>query len=513
LTKPISADHPSGHGVRLKYASLIVYVLNIAGAIFALYFATLLTHKVSQEDYGNYIMIMRYISYFLIPSAIYNYWISRNISRGQNTSRTGIYASAFFATGSLPIYLAVVWVASSTFNQPILPLILSAGILFLSFINGAVTQVSGGYAPQYVGYTTFALKLVQAGSAYLIIGLWALGLTGAMISIVIANGAATVLNFYLNRSIIRKSKFDRTVFLSWIKCSWLPLFWSISSIIAIFDVIIVRFFYQSAIPIAFYGVVTSVMGVSLFSNVVISSLYPKIVAKKNTEDLKEALWLMLLLTFPVIYTIILYAKPICALFGADYLTDALPLIVFAVASVIQVIANLASNVYQALESSDENCMSAASLRKSALFKANAVILVSNIFYLVLITLLSSMGISIILFVELWCASVGAADIFQFLVTIYLVKRDFQITFPLKPMLQNFIFMTLPLPAMVVPSFFIKVSITGSVYQTLYSLIPPVVLSLTLYLLILSVIDIKFRNMIGQILNQIGIFKSRNVNKK
>ena len=497
---------PNGSGVRLKYASLVMYALNIGGAIFALYFITLLTRRVTVDEYGIYVMIMRYVSYFLVPSAVYAFWIGRNISRGQNTSRTGVYTSLVFALGSLPIYLAVMWFVSSQFNQPLLPLILSAGILILELLNSSINAVSGGYAPQYVGYGTFIQEFAQAISAYIIIGLLALGLTGVMLVAIVARALMIAVGLYLNRSMIVKSKFDRDVFFSWLKSSWLPLLWNISGILATFDVVIVRFFYQTEVPIAFFGICQTVLALSLFSGVVISSLYPKIVSKKNIEDLREALWLLLLLSLPIVFLIILYAAPICALFGLNYLPDALALKVYAIVSVVQLLANLSSTVYLALESVDASSMSTSILLKSALFKNNLVLLVINIFYLVLIAFFSIMKYDTIFFVMLWSASVGIVFLSQFLICTHLIKRDFGFKFPFKQLIHDLAYFIIPLLLMVVPSLLISVQISESFYQTFLSLVIPVALSLTLYLLALLAIDNRFRSLARQILNKFAIWR-------
>lgn len=148
----------TGSQIRLRYASLSVYVLNFFGAFFSFLFLALLARKLSVEDYAIWVMVFKYIGYVAIPSVIYTFWLQRNISRGQNSSRTGLYSSLLFSVVSLPFYLILIYVVSAGFDQPIVPLTLSTAILFFEYVNSSLSSVSSGYAPEINGYASIALK-------------------------------------------------------------------------------------------------------------------------------------------------------------------------------------------------------------------------------------------------------------------------------------------------------------------------------------------------------------------
>ena len=155
----MSADAPTddrlGSNVRLRYASILNYILNIGGIFFGFFFITLVARRLTVEEYGIWVMVLRYVSYLIMPGAIYSYWLPRNISRGQNTSKTGLFTSILFGLASIPFYFLLVQTASRELDQPILPLTLPSILLFLEYINTSLSPIASGHAPQIVGYGTF----------------------------------------------------------------------------------------------------------------------------------------------------------------------------------------------------------------------------------------------------------------------------------------------------------------------------------------------------------------------
>lgn len=71
-----------GLGIDLLYSSFMVYDFNFLGSVFSAFFYALLTRFISIEEYGVFVMILRYVGYFAIPSVIFTYWLPRDIIRG-----------------------------------------------------------------------------------------------------------------------------------------------------------------------------------------------------------------------------------------------------------------------------------------------------------------------------------------------------------------------------------------------------------------------------------------------
>lgn len=486
------SDETPGSKVRLRFASLVMYVLSIGGALFSLYFVTLLARRVSVEDWGVWIMITRYATYIVIPSTIYSFWLSRNISRGQNTSRTGLYSSIIMGITAIPFYLVLMQIISTEFNQPILPLILSTGFVFFDFISNSLTSMSCGYSPEIVGYANFSFKVGQAISGWAFVGLWSFGLTGGVIAALIGRVLLNCLFLIMNYKLLKQSIFKLTVFISWLKTSWLPLFSSIIGMIYTLDVIIVRAFYGSEVPIAFYGIATNIMAVVLFASVVTTSLYPKILSKGNLDDLREAIWLILLMTMPVICIILFYAQPLCAIFGLKYVSAAVPLMFFAIASFFQLLSSLAGTSYVGLEKADETSLHSGTLLRSAIFKGTMISFFVNIIYIALVTAISLLISNVEFVVSLWGIATAISYALSFILSIILIKRDFNQPFPFKILAKDLIIFILPMIPALLPFILFKIELVEGFYQMVQNLFVPVALSFILYFASLYAIDKKFR---------------------
>lgn len=76
--------------VNLLYSSFMNYFFNFLGSVFSAFFFAILARALTVEDYGIWVMLVRYIGYFAIPSVVFTYWLPRDISRGRNTSKTGL---------------------------------------------------------------------------------------------------------------------------------------------------------------------------------------------------------------------------------------------------------------------------------------------------------------------------------------------------------------------------------------------------------------------------------------
>ncbi len=495
-------DESPGSSVRLRYASLVMYVLNIAGAVLSLYFITLMTRRLSVEEYGIWVMISRYVGYFVIPSVIYTQWLSRNISRGQNVSRTGLYTSIFMGLISMPFYFIIVQMVATGFEQPLLPLLLSAGLVLLDYIANSLSSIANGYSPQIVGYTSFVFKIGQAISGGLFVGMLALGLTGGVLAALTGRLLMNCASILMNRGILKQSKFERRVLVSWLRSSWLPLFSSAVGMIYLFDVVIVRILHGSEVPIAFFGVSMSILSVVLFSNVVVSALYPKVLSKGSLEDLREAIWLIALLTIPAICMILFYAQPICAIFGLEYLLAANPLRVFAVSSLMQVLSSVVWVSYTGLEKIDQEVLRSRSLLKSAMFKSTIVSLIINVIYATLITTFSLTVSNAELLVILWGTTSAISYGISFVVYIVLLKKDFGQRFPITALARDLVVFILPMVPASLPLFIFNIMISENFYLMFQNLLSPVLLSITLYFASLYTIDKKFRATIKDVLSRI-----------
>ncbi|MEJ5292180.1 MAG: hypothetical protein WHS82_01155 [Candidatus Methanosuratincola sp.] len=374
-----------GLDVNLLYSSFMNYSFNFLGSVFSALFLTILARALTVEDYGVWVMLVRYIGYFAIPSVIFTYWLPRDISRGRNTSKTGLAYSVLMGIMMTPVYLVFVWAISGELGHPLFPALLSSGVVVLEYVYLALSYTSQGHKPQLVGIGQFAFKAVQAVTGIAMISGLHLGLSGAVLSLLFGRLVMDLVLLRLNLPLLRRSGISPGTAVLWAKSSWQSLLGSITCLVFWLDALIVSLIFGSEVPVAFYGVSAMILTVITYASSIPSSLYPKILAKKNLEDLDEAIWLTLLLTLPIAAFIALYAEPICAILGTKYLPAAWPLRSFLPASVMQAISGIAIISYLGLEGRDTSSISQRELLKSAVFKNDLLNLSVNVVYVMLIS--------------------------------------------------------------------------------------------------------------------------------
>jgi hypothetical protein len=295
---------------------------------------------------------------------------------------------------------------------------------------------------------------------------------------------------------------------SWIRASWLPFFVTLAGVIFTLDVLVVNLIYSNAVPIAYYGIAISVIGVVTYATVVSTSFYPKVLCKRNLEDLGDAVWLTSLLSIPTVGIIIMYAYPVAAIFGVKYLPATLGLQTISIATIIQMLYILASTSYIGLEGSDQESLSSRSLFKSAIFKNGAVICGTNVAYIIALSAVSSLGLEPSTFVAIWGILLVATYLSSFLMLRHLIRADFGQSFSIKMVLRNFFLFAVPLVPAVAPYFLIGVEISEAFYQMFMNLVVPVMMSFAIYFGVLYLIDRKFRVLAKDIWKK---FFSRNGN--
>ncbi len=492
--------------MRLKYASLILYALNIGGMILGFAFTLLFTRRVSVEDYSVWVMISKYVGYLILPSVIYTNWIPRDISRGNNTSKTGLFSSVLFSMIMLPLYALLIYEASSSLNQPLIPLIISILILPLEYLNTVLSSIASGYAPQRTGYASFIMKLGQIASGYFLIGFLVLGLTGAVIAIVIGKLCSAIIGLYLNSGLLKNSAFSRKTLSSWLRSSWLHAMGILYALVFSLDVLVVRIFFGSEIPVAYYGLCMSITSLALFAGVVSSTVYPRIISKKSFDDLRDSIWLTLFLSMPAFFILLFFTDPICALFKLDYLPMANALRVFAFSAIIQTLLSLIAAAYAGLDPFDESALTAKSLYKSALFKSNLIVLLVDGAYLLTLLVICQIEASAQQFILMWSLIFTGCFATQFIIFNYMIKRDFGIVFPFKTLFKDIITFTMPaIPAALI-SFFWKIPLENTFYFAFLNLLYPVATSMLFYVGLLFIISRKFRAVVNAAIHALSLKK-------
>jgi len=484
-------DQP-GLRIRLRQSSQLIWVLNVAGGIFTVFFITMLTRTIPVHDYATWVLIIRYVGYFSIPAVVYSYWLPRNISRGFNTARTALYAALALGVASVPVYLALIRLVSRSLEEPWIPVAIASAILFLEYLNAYLTGLSYGYSPQISGYGQFAFKAFQAIAGFALVASLLMGLTGAVLAVLAGRVALVAVMGYLNRGKIRGSLYQPEVLRSWLACSWIPLLGSLTCLVYWLDILVVAFIFNDTVPIAYYGAAMAILALPLFATSIANVLYPKLLAGKGVDEIREAAWLTLLFSVPFTLFIIIYAEPIVALLGSAFLPAAWPLRAFGISTAFQLVAGVAVITYMGMEKSDITTAAPDVVMRSVFFKNNMIGLAANIFYVAALLALSSMALGPIDFTTAWGLVMAASNFIALALLVLYLKRDFRLAFPVMGVVKDLGILVLPSLPLIIVAYIWPTLPVESVGRMLGILVLNAVIFGAVYVPLLALVSKKYR---------------------
>ncbi|MEM2585022.1 MAG: hypothetical protein QXP99_05845, partial [Thermoproteota archaeon] len=91
--------------IRLRYSGLVNFASKILSVVTGLLFTIIVTRRLSEEAFGTWQFYSDLISYFLIPSCIVNYWLVRDLRRGRQVVKSGVFFNSTMSIISTLLFL------------------------------------------------------------------------------------------------------------------------------------------------------------------------------------------------------------------------------------------------------------------------------------------------------------------------------------------------------------------------------------------------------------------------
>ena len=491
----------SGSRVRLRYTGIVLFLSRLFSLLTGALFVLLITRKLSIEDFGLWSMIGRYSGYMVVLSSVYNYWLPRTIARGANTSKTGLVFSLTSGTAATLFYVVIALWLSTSFNQPLLILLIVAPQIILSYIQSMMESVSSGYAPQLIGYAQITFELVKVGLAFCLVLFFHVELTGAILAVVGAQLVQVLLLTALNFKVINSSKLNLDIAKSWLRHSWLPLFSAIAGIVGGLDIILVRLVSGSEQPIAYYGIALTISSVVNNANVLASGLYPRLLAKTHLSEVEVAMKLMYMFAIPTFIFIFFYTESISAVFGLKYLVTTNAIRVATLSSLIFIFSLLLDTVILGIERRDVEGLTFKGIRSSMLFKLPLLNYIMSFTYLIIlhILLIGAQGYVDVSF--RWIVSSAISTSLAIVVKLVALRRDFRVKISTYTLISLLRYIAASLIAVGFAFSIWKVLPIERIMDLFLGLASPAMFTATAYFMLLAVIDRDFRFLLKAAVNE------------
>ena len=337
--------------IRIKLPGLISFIANITGLATGLAFTMIVTRSLSVREFGLWCMLSQYMSYVTLPlTSIVGFWVTRYTAREVSSApKTGLLMALIFACISCSLYFSIALYATIYLFQPLYLLLLMLPQIFTIYGVSTLEAIARGEKPEYLGIGSITFEVMKVIVAYYLVRIVDMRLSGAILSVIIAQLVQTVLLFIALKDLILASNVNKKIMNNWIKHSWLPLYNSVGNIIAGIDVMIARIVTGSEKVIGIRSVSTLVGTFPRYSASLATSLYPRTLKKPSEQDLEEIIKLVSLFAIPIALGNILLIRPLLIFFGKEYQKAILASFASIITTVLYIINMIVDSVISGSE--------------------------------------------------------------------------------------------------------------------------------------------------------------------
>jgi O-antigen/teichoic acid export membrane protein len=377
-------------GIRVRYAGAVNFASKLVSTLTGLIFVTMVSRRLSEEEFGLWSFFGVWLQYFVIPSTFVNYWVVRYASRGFRVGKTSLILTSILTLASMLVFMvASQYILYSNISLSYLQAVIMVLLLqipaeyFASNLDAIVTAL----APEFTGYGGILLEIVKLSSGFILVNYYRLGLVGALLSYVIAKYFYSLFLFIMFRGSFNGS-FDSSLAFKWVKLSWLPAYSIIPGYVRSLETPIITFLIRFPDPSTPFRVLAHLKAVSTISSVISyagmlsSALYPKILSGGSREDVESALKYVLMFAFPMVFGVLAMSETFLSLLRAEYAVSYQALYLGAISVLPSLVAGVLSSAIIGFERVD--VMDNVDLRDyltSKLFTYPSISLALNVLYI------------------------------------------------------------------------------------------------------------------------------------
>ena len=420
--------------IRVTYSGLFFFVSGMITIFTGLGFMLIITRSLNPQEYGTWTLITGLILYVVLIQPITNYWLTREIARGEKSAKTGILSSGMFSSIGIVVFLSLAFFVGEQ-TDAVQEILLFAVILVpIFFLNDALASIIMGFKPQITSLGKLVLEVSKTPLAIIFVYFMDFGVQGVILSVALAHIPSIILLGYFAREKITgtiKQEFIK----KWIKLSWVSLYPGLYALFRSLDLLIFSLLTGSVIGLAFYAAAWSVSAIVAQSSLISSGVYPKILSGGKTDYLQDNITKIFYFAILLSAVSITFARP--GLFALNPIYEvAVPLVIILTMRFILDTFNRAFEEFLiGAEKVDQNSDSTfKNYAQSRLFIIPTVRLIQNVVYMVLlIVVIISLNSSHSEFELLtYWAILGAVTTVP--ITVYLtilVHRKFKVKLDLK----------------------------------------------------------------------------------
>jgi len=388
------AEPLNGHGVltlasvRLRYSGLVLFSSRAFSMVMGLLFTVMVTRRLSVDEFGIWQYISALLGYFIMPSSIVSFWLTRDMARGSKVARVGILTNLMFSFITVGFFAMASYPLSNGIGANVLYFLLCSLQLPEIYLINTLESIANATKPEIFGYSAMTYEASKVLVALIFVVILRTGLTGSIISVIIAYLAQMLMmGLALHRHI--DGELNKKAVKRWLSLFWIPTFNAAAGQLLLFDTIILVALTRSTLPVAMLKAAQVFGAAIVMSNVLAAPLYPKLLAGGTANDVDTAYKMVLMFAIPSTLGVVILSEPLLSILRVEYVQARLTLIVIALLSFINSISGVMDAIIAGTEKVDMvNGVSFKKFMHSRLSLLPSLTFIQGIIYLSLLILVT-----------------------------------------------------------------------------------------------------------------------------
>lgn len=301
----------------LRSTGLLVFAGRLISAFTGLLFTVMAARWLGPTSFGTWEVIVTLVTFSAYPVGVVAYWATRDVARGKMVGRTALAAGALLSSLGLVLYFGFTFVTYSRIAAAVLPFLLGALLVPLSYWSAVANSIVQGFRPGVYGYSLVISELAKLGVAYESLYVYRLGIDGVILALMAAYLVQSLVSTYLVR-LTAAERFDFAQARRWSRLAWLPAVSYLPTVLAVADTYVAAVGFGTTI-VGYYQAAFIVASVIGYSSGLSFSLYPLLLRGGNERLPALSIEFSLLFAIPMAAGCTVLAGPILSLFGTAYL--------------------------------------------------------------------------------------------------------------------------------------------------------------------------------------------------
>jgi len=312
--------------VRLRLSGVTSFASQIVGYIVGILFATMVSRRLSERDFGAWAYIGTIASYAILPTDLFGQWITRDAARGRRIFGSALTIHLPFFLASLLIFIALSEPAATAVNLSRDVVLLGLLVLIPLFFKNVLEALVKGHAYQHAGIAVMIFEFTKLVAGVILVVHLRMGLAGVFVALSLSYILQTVYLIIIARELFY-NWVDLGVVKRWLRGSIFTMIGMFNNYLSALDILLMSVITGSTLVTGYWQAALIIGSLVKTSGFLMGGLGQRLLAGGSQKDVDKSLSFTMTLSIPI-------------LFGAIVLSDAMLWILRPVYSSAWIIASL-----------------------------------------------------------------------------------------------------------------------------------------------------------------------------